>query len=89
MPPEICPQCGAPVPEHAKACPECGSCEETGWSEKSEADRLGILDDSFNYNQYLEEEFGPPPSPSTFRRWIVPAVIVFLALLFLLGFILF
>jgi hypothetical protein len=28
-----CPNCGAAVPLKAKACPECGSDEETGWSE--------------------------------------------------------
>ncbi|NJK63905.1 MAG: hypothetical protein HC921_15570 [Synechococcaceae cyanobacterium SM2_3_1] len=28
-----CPNCGANVPVKAKACPECGSDEETGWSE--------------------------------------------------------
>ncbi len=28
-----CPNCGAAVPVNAKACPECGSDAETGWSE--------------------------------------------------------
>jgi uncharacterized membrane protein YvbJ len=28
-----CPHCGAAVPSDASACPECGSDEETGWSE--------------------------------------------------------
>ncbi len=31
--PFLCPNCGAMVPANAKACPECGSDEETGWSE--------------------------------------------------------
>lgn len=30
-----CPHCGAKVPTHAKACPECGSDKETGWSEEA------------------------------------------------------
>lgn len=31
--PFLCPNCGARVPARAKACPECGSDQETGWSE--------------------------------------------------------
>src|ERR1041384_1119375 len=37
MTPEICPNCGAEVPRQAKACPECGSDEKTGWSEEAHA----------------------------------------------------
>lgn len=40
----ICPNCGAEVPDHAAACPECGSDEETGWSEDTAYDGL-YLDD--------------------------------------------
>jgi hypothetical protein len=29
----VCPFCHAEVPEGAPACPECGSDEQTGWSE--------------------------------------------------------
>ena len=29
----ICPFCGAQVPQGALACPECGSDEQTGWSD--------------------------------------------------------
>ena len=35
MAPEICPRCGSEVPPHAKASPECGSDERTGWSEEA------------------------------------------------------
>ena len=28
-----CPICGEEVPAKAKACPSCGSCDKTGWSE--------------------------------------------------------
>jgi hypothetical protein len=33
-----CPHCGAQVPSNATACPECGSDEETGWSENADYD---------------------------------------------------
>lgn len=32
-PPDECANCGAPIPRHAKACPECGADERTGWRE--------------------------------------------------------
>ncbi len=41
MTPDVCPNCGAEVPPSAKACPECGSDEKTGWSEKARYDHLG------------------------------------------------
>ena len=30
-----CPHCGANVPQNARACPECGSDEDTGWSKEA------------------------------------------------------
>ncbi|MDO8544144.1 MAG: zinc ribbon domain-containing protein [Opitutaceae bacterium] len=32
-PPEECANCGAEIPRGAKACPECGADERTGWRE--------------------------------------------------------
>lgn len=43
QPPEECANCGAPIPRHAKACPECGADERTGWRE-NEATRYDGLD---------------------------------------------
>lgn len=56
--PETCPNCGAEVPARAKACPECGACEETGWSEEAEGGGLGLPDESFDYDQFVKKEFG-------------------------------
>jgi zinc-ribbon domain len=58
MPPEICPNCGAEVPRNAKACPECGSDEETGWSEKAESGNLDVPEEGFDYDKFVEREFG-------------------------------
>ena len=55
--PEICPNCGAMVPHRAKACPECGSDDETGWADDAVAQRLGIPDDSFDYDEFVRGEF--------------------------------
>jgi hypothetical protein len=46
------------VPANARACPECGADEETGWSERAQAQRLGLPDDEFDYDEFVKEEFG-------------------------------
>ena len=53
-----CPQCGAEVPAKARACPECGSDEQTGWSEQAETGDLDLPDQEFDYNDYVKREFG-------------------------------
>ncbi|MDB6021836.1 MAG: hypothetical protein JWQ04_1693, partial [Pedosphaera sp.] len=50
---ETCPNCGADLPPKAKACPECGSDDETGWSEAAAADGLGLPDEKFNYDDFV------------------------------------
>lgn len=42
-PPEECANCGAAIPRHARACPECGADERTGWRE-NDATRYDGLD---------------------------------------------
>jgi hypothetical protein len=58
MTPDFCPICGTEVPPNAKACPECGSDEETGWSDRARAQQLDVPDDEFNYDEFVNEEFG-------------------------------
>src|ERR1051325_11017824 len=61
MPPEICPHCGAIVPPDATACPECGSDDETGWSEEARGSNeleLGIPDEEFDYEKTIPRELG-------------------------------
>lgn len=87
MQPETCPNCGADIPPKAKACPECGACEKTGWSEEAESDGLGLPDDSFDYKDYVQREFGGPKLVSRGLNWFwwcvaVLVLIAFLALIF-------
>jgi len=90
-PPEICPQCGAEVPPDARACPECGSDEETGWSEAARLQQLGIPSEEFDYDEFVREEFGEEPSPLprpngiSFFWWLVAIGIMaaFLSIWFL------
>ena len=79
MPPELCPNCGAEVPPRARACPECGSDETTGWSERATAQHLDLPDPEFNYDEFVREEFGPPRErrrPSHRLWWAVAMVLL-------------
>jgi hypothetical protein len=60
MVPAVCPNCGAEVPANAKAYPECGSDEETGWSEEAHTGGLDLPEENFDYNDFVKREFGKP-----------------------------
>ena len=86
MPPEICPQCGALVPPNARACPECGADEETGWSDRATAQRLGLPDDEFDYDEFVRQEFGDKRANAVKPKgiswlWWIAAILLILALL--------
>jgi hypothetical protein len=84
MPPAICPHCGEEIPPRAKACPQCGSDEETGWSEEARSDGLGLPEENFNYDEFVQREFGdksPKPRGLNWFWWLV-------ALLLLVAFVL-
>ena len=89
--PEICPHCGALVPRQARACPACGSDEETGWSDRAAAQRLDLPDDEFNYDEFVKEEFGTGQSGRLRPRgigwlwWVVEVVLVVLSAAWLAG----
>jgi hypothetical protein len=83
-PPAICPNCGANVPPNAKACPECGSDEQTGWSEHAAAADLGLPDQSFDYDKFVAEEFGPgraQPRGIAWGWWLAAALLAVAMLL--------
>jgi len=80
MPPEICPVCGAEVPPKAKACPECGADDQTGWAEEADAERLGLPHDNFDYGEFVKREFGgaknPMPRGIHWFWWLVGILVV-------------
>lgn len=87
MPPEICPNCGVEVPRKARACPGCGADEKSGWSEDAYAERLGLPDDKFNYDEFVKGEFGEAGRPEIRPRgiswfWWVVAVLLCLAFVY-------
>jgi len=85
MTPEICPNCGAEVPRNAKACPACGSDETTGWSAAAETDRLDLPQEDFDYEEFVQREFGPNrPVPRGIHwfYWCVALVMLLVILIF-------
>lgn len=67
-----CPVCGTAVPAKAKACPECGSDSETGWSETAQFSPLFPDRDDEN----------TPPQRTLWQTVVMPIA----ALLCLMGF---
>jgi len=77
--PDVCPNCGAEVPPGAKACPECGSDEQTGWSEKARYDNLNLPDEHFDYEDFVKREFGSKqavPRGIHWFWWLVAVLII-------------
>jgi hypothetical protein len=89
--PEVCPVCGEDVPPKSLACPECGSDHNTGWKESADTyDGVDVTDrDDFDYDEFVEREFGenPSPKPAGIKAvWWVTAIVLLIAfLLTLLG----
>lgn len=79
-PPDECANCGASIPRNAKACPECGADERTGWRENDETryDGLDLPESAF------EDEKAPPRKPARQGLawyWWVMAVLVLIGLI--------
>ncbi len=72
------------MPRNAKACPECGSDEKTGWSDEAYASGLDLPDDEFDYDKFVANEFGEKKKviPRHVRPiWFITGVVVVLFLL--------
>lgn len=83
--PEVCPHCGADVPANARVCPNCGADEETGWSEEAQIDRLDLPNqEDFNYEEFVEREFGEKKEKLTPRgiHWFWWGVALVLLIVF-------
>ena len=77
--PDFCHNCGAELPLDATVCPECGSDEETGWSEEARNDNLNLPDENFDYDEFVEREFGeegPVPRGIHWFWWLVAILLI-------------
>ncbi len=83
-----CPQCGGYVPSGAKACPHCGSDEQTGWSDEAVLNRLGVASsyDEEDYDETIRREFGGETRHPTLRNTVFAVTAVVLVVLFFLYF---
>ena len=73
------------MPPKARACPECGADEQTGWSEAARTDGLDLPDERFDYNDFVKREFEDKsalPRGIHWFWWVVAlvVVVVFIAL---------
>ena len=78
-----CPVCGETVPGGSKSCPECGACEKSGWSD---ADQYGTslpdAPEDFDYERFVEEEFGSGAKPKGIgKMWWWVALVLLVAML--------
>jgi len=86
--PETCPNCGADVPRNARACPGCGADENTGWAEHTQratAADLGLPDEEFNYDEFVQREFGrpsPKPRGQSWLWWLAGIAVLLAIILF-------
>ena len=82
----FCPNCGARLTADCTVCPECGSCEETGWSERARYEAMGVdpEPDEFDYESFVEREFGGgterPRRRGILWFWVGIVLLIFLLL---------
>ncbi|WP_309385834.1 hypothetical protein [Cerasicoccus frondis] len=82
-----CPICGASVKANALSCPECGADERTGLYRTDNAsesiyDGLDLPeDDTFDYDEFAEREFGTA-RPKSGKEIIIKITAVILILIF-------
>lgn len=79
--PEVCPVCGEEVPPGSRSCPGCGADETTGWGDDDSFESVDLSsEDEFDYDAFVEREFGGgarPPGIATI--WWVTAIVLVVA----------
>jgi len=79
-----CPVCGADVPRKARACPDCGACEKSGWSQNQYLDGLNLPGEGFDDGAYHARELGYGSRKTPMQRfWLVVTIIIIVAFLLL------
>ena len=79
----ICPHCGEYLDGSESSCPECGSDNDTGWSDRGNLQRLGVpipLDE----DSYLEIVETPISRKSIASPWLIIGSIAALSAMFFL-----
>lgn len=80
-PPPECAQCGAAIPPRARACPDCGADERTGWRESSIYDGLELPDEAWSGDEASSRDPGRRVNGIAWYWWCVGvALLLFLGL---------
>lgn len=76
--PAHCAICGADIPPLARACPECGADDRTGWREQSIYDGLDLPEETFDHEGHAEREFAGslPRKGKPLFWWIVTVIML-------------
>lgn len=78
--PDTCPVCGEAVPPSALACPECGADHNSGWRDDADSIDATGEDDGFDYDEFVEKEFGSSPRPHGISPvWWITAIVLLVA----------
>jgi RNA polymerase subunit RPABC4/transcription elongation factor Spt4 len=88
LPPEECANCGAAIPRTAKACPECGADEQTGWRERSVYDDLDLPESAWADESTPSTKRAPTPARVNgvpWYWWLVGAILLALMVGSVLG----
>ncbi len=85
-PPTECPVCGAAVPRAARACPECGADERSGWNEDATRyDGLDLPDEAFEDGDAAAHRPRQPRRAASrsglHPLWVAVGVVTLLALI--------
>lgn len=84
-----CPNCGGEVPRKAKACPHCGSDENTGWSDQTYLDGIDLpLSEEFDYDETIRREFGGGGKRPPLKNIIIGLVALVLLIFFIIRYVL-
>lgn len=93
----LCPECGAEVPVGSKGCQACGPRkvarrmrrkkvrqQKKSWEQNSLYDGIDLPDNDFDYEDFVEREFGGKPHRKVGLAWYWWLTALILLLLFLM-----
>lgn len=87
--PEHCAVCGADIPHRARACPECGADEKTGWRESDLYDGLDLPDSAWDEDEgssRARRQIARDPETGLPWYWIAVALVLVIGgILYALG----